>query len=141
MIKQGVIVKAVVFDGQGRILLVRRSETAPRRPLEWDLPGGFVENDSESFQEACLRELAEETGITKVIGALKLAFAESELEKDRYDMSWLYFTMHTENPEVKLSYEHDKFTWATLEESMELIAYDRQLRSLAHVQKAKELEK
>jgi 8-oxo-dGTP diphosphatase len=141
LIKQGVIAKAVVFDDHGRILLVRRSKTAPRRPLEWDLPGGFVDNDDGSYREACLRELAEEAGIKDLNGVARLGYAESDFEKSKFDMTWLYFTVQASNAEVKLSYEHDTFEWVTLKHAEELISYDRQLRALAYIRKVKESEK
>jgi len=52
---------AVVRDGDGRILLVRRGQ-APSRGL-WSLPGGRVE-EGEDWVSAAQREVLEETGIT-----------------------------------------------------------------------------
>ncbi|MER5647956.1 NUDIX domain-containing protein [Streptosporangium sp. NPDC002524] len=60
-------VGAIVFDGSGRMLLVRRG----RPPGEglWSVPGGRVE-PGESDPEAVAREVLEETGLTVVPGPL-----------------------------------------------------------------------
>ena len=50
----------VVFDGQGRVLLIRRSR--PPFKGRYALPGGFVEI-GETAEAACRRELKEETGV------------------------------------------------------------------------------
>ena len=54
-------VDAVVFDGTGRLLLIRRGK-APFKG-QYALPGGFVEY-GETVEEAARRELKEETGVT-----------------------------------------------------------------------------
>ncbi len=53
-------VGAVVLDGAGRLLLVRRGRE-PSRGL-WSLPGGRVE-PGETPEQACVREVLEETGL------------------------------------------------------------------------------
>jgi 8-oxo-dGTP diphosphatase len=50
----------VAFDGQGRVLLIRRGN--PPFKGRHALPGGFVEI-GETVEEACRRELMEETGV------------------------------------------------------------------------------
>jgi 8-oxo-dGTP pyrophosphatase MutT (NUDIX family) len=118
-------------------LLVRRSKSAPRRPLEWDLPGGFVDEGDVSYQQACLRELTEETGLTALDGTYRLAYTESALSSsddgETYDVSWLYFTVKTAMTDVTLSYEHDEFTRVSLDDALGLIRYDKQLRALAYI--------
>ena len=52
---------AVVFDSAGRLLLIKRK--SPPFQGRYALPGGFVEY-GETVEEAALRELKEETGIT-----------------------------------------------------------------------------
>jgi ADP-ribose pyrophosphatase YjhB (NUDIX family) len=64
---------AVVHEG--RILLVRRASRRGRG--NWQVPGGFIEPD-ETVEQAVLREVAEESGVTaEVEGILGL--------RNRYD--------------------------------------------------------
>ncbi|WP_263359359.1 NUDIX hydrolase [Acidicapsa ligni] len=53
-------VGGVVFDFEGRVLLIRRG-TEPRKGL-WSIPGGLVEL-GESLTDALKREIAEESGL------------------------------------------------------------------------------
>ena len=60
-------VGAIVHDGHGRLLLIRRGQE-PSRGL-WSLPGGRVE-PGETAAEAVEREVLEETGLRVRAGAL-----------------------------------------------------------------------
>ncbi len=67
----------VVFDPSGRVLLIKR-KNAPFKG-EYALPGGFVEI-GETLDDACRRELREETGI--VAGMLELVGVYSDPKRD-----------------------------------------------------------
>lgn len=58
---------AVITDGTGRILLVKRGHP-PGEGL-WSVPGGRVE-PGETDAEAVAREVREETGLAVTVGAL-----------------------------------------------------------------------
>jgi len=70
-------VDCVVFDAENRLLLIRRAN-APFRGLH-ALPGGFVDV-GETVEQACRRELAEETGVKA--GRLTLVGVYSDPARD-----------------------------------------------------------
>lgn len=70
-------VDCVVFDAEDRLLLIRRAN-APFRGLH-ALPGGFVDV-GETVEQACRRELAEETGVKA--GRLTLVGVYSDPARD-----------------------------------------------------------
>jgi ADP-ribose pyrophosphatase YjhB (NUDIX family) len=55
-----VTVRAVIQDGAGRVLLIRRSDNG-----RWGMPAGAMELD-ESVSDALRREVFEETGLTAI---------------------------------------------------------------------------
>jgi ADP-ribose pyrophosphatase YjhB (NUDIX family) len=62
----GVGAAVVIFDEEGRLLLVKRAEGATRAGL-WSIPAGFVDY-GEEIRKAAARELLEETGLEAEIG-------------------------------------------------------------------------
>ncbi len=59
------VARVVLLDPQDRILLLHGHEPEDPADAWWFTPGGGVEGD-ETREQAALRELAEETGITEV---------------------------------------------------------------------------
>jgi 8-oxo-dGTP diphosphatase len=100
-------VKALVADGQGRILTIRRSAASNQFGGNWDLPGGKVD-PGESFDVALVREVAEETGLkitlTDVAGA-------TEYDCPKVRLAVLFMEAALESGQVRLSSEHDEFAW------------------------------
>lgn len=69
-----------MFNSQNQILLKKD----PKRG--WELPGGLVEKN-ETFEEAVIREVREETGIT--IEIIKFCGVSQEREKAICNMWWI----------------------------------------------------
>lgn len=53
-----------IINNQGKILLIRRSHKTSR-PGQWCFPGGGVKTN-ETPAQACIREVAEETGLVVI---------------------------------------------------------------------------
>jgi len=67
----------VLFDAQGRVLLIRRGNSPFKG--NYAIPGGFVDV-GESVEAACRRELKEETGLS--VGELRLVGVYSDPKRD-----------------------------------------------------------
>ncbi|MFA5949347.1 MAG: NUDIX hydrolase [Hyphomicrobium sp.] len=70
-------VDCVVFDAQGRVLLIRRKNEPFAGALA--LPGGFVDI-GETVEDACRRELFEETGVR--VRSVRLSGVYSAPDRD-----------------------------------------------------------
>jgi 8-oxo-dGTP diphosphatase len=73
----GLAADCVVFDAKNRVLLVRRKH--PPFKGRYALPGGFVEI-GETIEDACRRELMEETAVKA--GRLQLVGVYSDPKRD-----------------------------------------------------------
>jgi len=76
-------VGAVVKDGQGRLLLIKRGHE-PGAGL-WSLPGGRIE-PGETDAEALVREMLEETGLKVAPGGLLGSVKRPGLDGDVIDI-------------------------------------------------------
>jgi len=127
-----VVAKALLQASDKRVLLIRRSKTDSRRPLQWDLPGGEVD-EGEDFTSAVLREINEEVGVEVEKTNVQLAYTLTEMT-EHGNTCWLFYIGTTGQTDIKLSYEHDMFQWVSLEEATQMITYKRQQKLLKHVQ-------
>ena len=111
------------MERDGRILLVHR----PRYD-DWTLPKGKLD-PGESFEDAALREVEEETGMRCTLGR--------ELPSIRYEVNGRpklvrYWLM---SPEAEGDFapneETDDVRWVTPDEALRLLTYDRDRDVLA----------
>lgn len=132
-----VVVKAVVFNPEGKLLLLRRSETDTRRPHQWDLPGGLKEEDEDCYG-GLVREIKEESGLA--VSRLKLFYSKTEISKwdddsgkHEKNVVKMYFMANVEEKEIVLSFEHSEFTWVSLEQAVDYIVYPRHKEVLLYI--------
>lgn len=127
-----VVSKAWLKNSEGKVLLLRRSSTDKRRPLEWDIPGGHVEID-ESPEQAAARETLEEAGIILKTSDLSLVYAMTEIPSDGVSVTWLFYVADVNSSDVVLSEEHEESAWVIPSKALDMIKYDRQKRALAYI--------
>lgn len=111
----GLVAGAIVFDTQGRVLILRRA-AHDYLPGLWEPPGGSVDPTDQSLLHACVRELWEEAGLRTrrimcVVGQGNEWNAGSKLFH-RYTL-----LIEAHKGEVRTDpEEHSEWKWATREE-------------------------
>ena len=109
--------RAVIYDNDGRMLILKRSSKCKEEPGKWEFSGGKLHRN-ETFDNALHREVTEETGL-KVDFTRPLGIAEFEL--DSVKVICLMMEGNRIDGQVKLSEEHDEFKWI---DSDDLIGMD-----------------
>lgn len=114
--------KAILFRKDGRFLTMRRTKTAPSRPLYWDLPGGEL-GFGEDMREGITREIKEETGLQ--VQKLRILDAISGFDDENDFWVTICYIVKPKNHQVVLSFEHDQFQWVGPDEFQQLQASPR----------------
>ena len=112
----GLSVKVIVQNKNGRCLLLKRSMKSKGNPGKWDLPGGKVDK-GENFDEALLREVREETGITI---SLEHVIGAGESETATHRVAYLFMNGTLIDGTVHLSDEHIDHTWVDMRELLSM---------------------
>ena len=123
-----IIVKCIIYNPKlNRFLMIKRCENDDIGAGSWENAGGNIES-GETPEDAVMREIQEETGITDIrIG--NIAYV-AVLERELPDLLIVYLC-ETSTEAVKLSFEHSSFVWAD----------EQQCRSLLPAEIISDLEK
>jgi len=108
----GLTVRALVCDGEGRCLLLRRSPVCRSHPGRWELPGGKAD-PGEAFDAALVREVHEETGLAV---ALEHPVGVAEIELPNVRIVVLILEARLVGGALRLSEEHDEAAWVSAAE-------------------------
>ena len=92
------------------ILLIKRHSKSKTGACQWELPGGKVEK-CEFFDEALIREFKEETNLNVELGDFYDAIQQDFI--NRRTVQIIIYVI-PENWEVKISNEHEDYTWADI---------------------------
>lgn len=113
----GVVLK---HEASGKILLIHRHVSQYGGDI-WELPFGRLKQ-FEPLADGLRREVAEETGIADIkIGSLLRAFEYMRGEHAaQNEVIGLVFAAITNQPDVRLSPEHDDYKWLTIDEAVDL---------------------
>ena len=102
----------VIFDREGRVLLLLRPAFVTWMPQKWALPGGHIE-EGERPIEAAVREVEEETTLVIVDPTEFYISPNGEV---------VYFATRAQAGDVVIDWESDDFAWVYPED---LTNYDR----------------
>jgi 8-oxo-dGTP diphosphatase len=102
-----------IVKHEGKFLLLKRAKLARGENGFWELPGGG-QDFGESPEEALIRELDEETGLTVTIENPVCVW--HHLRENNVQIIGMTYTCKAITTEVVLSDEHSEYAWVTKEE-------------------------
>ncbi len=121
----GGVIRRTTEDGAVEVALIHRPKYE-----DWSLPKGKLEA-GESHEEAALREVEEETGLTCRL--------ERELESVSYTdpkgrpKTVRYWEMTVESGDFRINREVDELQWLTLDDAVEKLTHGRDRDVIAAV--------
>lgn len=110
-------------EAAGGVIVRDRQLLVVHRPHreDWSLPKGKLEQ-GESFEDAALREVLEETGLTCKLGEeLPEVHYEDHRKRPKTVRYWL---MTVEDGELTENDEVDEFRWVGAAEALEVLTYE-----------------
>jgi 8-oxo-dGTP diphosphatase len=125
-----VAVVAVIRNGEGKYLILKRHPREIAYPNMYTFPGGKVEGN-DSVEETLSKEVLEETGLILKPGKILLKDKTFIRPDGQTAKVWSYLCEVVSAQPIKLSSDFTDYRWVNLNE----------LRELSHVGIVEELEK
>jgi len=126
------LIEAHIFRKKGNdieFLLLKRAETEIYPGL-WQMVSGSIDANEIAYQTA-LREIKEETGLTPekfwIVPNVNSFYSSSQ---DEICMIPVFAALVADVAEVKISNEHSEFKWTELSETLKLLAWPGQKKSV-----------
>ncbi|MBC7546144.1 NUDIX hydrolase [Candidatus Saccharibacteria bacterium] len=104
------VAKALIYDSNDNMLVLKRSESHPYFAHQDDLPGGEIEPGEDSVT-GLIREILEETGM--IIARKSVVFASEVLTKNNGSNQLYTVRLSIEKPVIDISWEHMSYQWVT----------------------------
>lgn len=135
-----IIQKTFVINADGKFLALRRSETDIRRPNQWDIPGGHLD-EGETLEEGVMREIREEAQLE--VRAARVVFAKTEIREwldpaqgaQQENCVFLFYIAQAPNQDVVISHEHSEYAWFSFDEGLQNFEYALHKEVMQHITK------
>lgn len=113
---QKIVLAGVVFNKEGKALILQRNQNEDIYPGMWELPSGKREF-FESSHDTLVREIKEEAGLDiEVIQPCSVFEYKIEKPDEIRDSTQINFIVTSNTSEVKLSEEHQNYAWISKDE-------------------------
>lgn len=132
----GIILFNLTPQGRKYLLLHAKKERIGGKDF-WDFPKGILDK-GESGMDAAARETKEETGITefKVIPDFKKTVSYFTRRNGKAVPKYVaLFLAETKNINIKLSWEHDEYTWLFYSDALQRISLSPMKEALKKAEK------
>ncbi len=118
-------VKALIFNEQGKLLLLRLNNKLKDVEGGWDIPGGRVQQQ-ESIENALQRELYEELGLKNILSVcpFKMVLSPLRIQTADGDVGLVlatYICFMGADSQICLSEVHTGFEWVELHQVKALL--------------------
>ncbi|MDO8664691.1 MAG: NUDIX hydrolase [Candidatus Liptonbacteria bacterium] len=113
--KKGLIIHTVIYNDNGKVLIIKRSKKNEVLPEYWDIPGGTLE-DGEDPATGAIREVKEETNLK--IHNPSFYFEKSNIDKNknRQFVTLVFFAKYLGDEIALNPDEHDEYKWIDISE-------------------------